>query len=90
MLVLAVPAVLGWKVARCMTFPLLFLFFAVPFGEFATAKLMDWTAYFTILGLRLSGIPVLSEGLRFVIPTGSWSVIEACSGICLLYTSRCV
>ena len=87
MLVLAVPAVLGWKVARRMTFPLLFLFFAVPFGEFATAKLMDWTAYFTILGLRLSGIPVLSEGLRFVIPTGSWSVIEACSGIRYLIAS---
>ena len=80
MLILAVPAVLGWRVTRRITFPLLYLFFAVPFGDFALPKLMDWTAHFTILGLRFSGIPVHSEGLRFVIPTGSWSVVEACSG----------
>ncbi len=33
LLVLAVPAVLGFEVARAILFPLLFLFFAVPFGE---------------------------------------------------------
>ncbi|HCZ16746.1 MAG TPA: exosortase A [Candidatus Accumulibacter sp.] len=87
MLVLAVPAVLGWQLARRITFPLLFLFFAVPFGDFALPTLMDWTAHFTVLGLRLSGIPVHSEGLRFVIPTGSWSVVEACSGVRYLIAS---
>ena len=87
MVVLAVPAVLGWEVARALTFPLLFLFFAVPFGDFAMPKLMDWTAQVTILGLRLSGIPVHAEGLRFVIPTGSWSVVEACSGVRYLIAS---
>lgn len=87
MVVLAVPAVLGWEVARAVTFPLLFLFFAVPFGDFAMPKLMDWTAQVTILGLRLSGIPVHAEGLRFVIPTGSWSVVEACSGVRYLIAS---
>jgi hypothetical protein len=34
LLVLAVPAVLGWRVARVILFPLVFLFLAVPFGEF--------------------------------------------------------
>lgn len=87
MVVLTVPAVLGWTVARRITFPLLFLFFAVPFGDFAYPKLMEWTAHFTILGLRLSGIPVHSEGLFFVIPTGSWSVVEACSGVRYLIAS---
>lgn len=87
MVVLAVPAVVGWEVARAVTFPLLFLFFAVPFGDFALPKLMDWTAQVTILGLRLSGIPVHAEGLRFVIPTGSWSVVEACSGVRYLIAS---
>lgn len=86
-LVLAVPAVVGWQVARRIAFPLLFLFFAVPFGDFAMPKLMEWTAQFTILGLRLSGIPVLSEGLHFVIPSGSWSVVEACSGVRYLIAS---
>jgi exosortase A len=87
MLILAVPAVLGWGVARHIAFPLFFLFFAVPFGDFTMPKLMEWTAHFTILGLRFSGIPVHAEGLRFVIPTGSWSVVEACSGVRYLIAS---
>ena len=87
MLVASVPAVLGWHFARRITFPLLFLFFAVPFGDFALPTLMDWTARFTVIGLRFTGIPVHSEGLRFVIPTGSWSVVEACSGVRYLIAS---
>ncbi len=85
--VLTVPAVLGWQVARAAAFPLAFLFFAVPFGDFAMPQLMDWTAKVTILGLRASGVPVHAEGLRFVIPTGSWSVVEACSGVRYLIAS---
>lgn len=87
MLVLAVPAVLGLSVARRILFPLAFLFFAVPFGEFAMPQMMEWTANATILGLRMSGIPVYREGLHFVIPSGSWSVIEACSGVRYLIAS---
>ncbi|MBD3893575.1 exosortase A [Hydrogenophaga sp.] len=87
LLVLAVPAVLGWHVARVMTFALAFLFFAVPMGDFMLPQLMDWTADFTVLALRWSGIPVYREGLQFVIPSGSWSVIEACSGIRYLIAS---
>ncbi len=87
LLVLSVPAVLGIQVARRITFPLLFLFFAVPFGEFALPQMMEWTASFTIFALRLSGIPVFREGLQFVIPSGNWSVVEACSGVRYLIAS---
>ncbi|MET0518230.1 MAG: exosortase A [Burkholderiaceae bacterium] len=87
MLVLAVPATLGWPVARAIAFPLGFLFFAVPFGEFLMPQLMEWTAHFTVAALRLSGIPVYQEGLQFIIPSGSWSVVEACSGIRYLMAS---
>lgn len=85
-----VPALLGWQVARQLAFPLGFLFFAVPMGEFLIPQLMDWTARFTVLGLRLSGVPVYQEGLEFVIPTGNWSVVEACSGIRYLISSLMV
>jgi exosortase A len=81
MIVLSVPAVFGWAVARTLTFPLAFLFFAVPFGAFAVPTLQLWTADVTVLALRASGIPVYREGMQFVIPSGNWSVIEACSGI---------
>jgi len=77
----------GWRWAAVLSFPLLFLFFAVPFGEAMVPQLMDWTADFTVAALRLSGVPVYREGVHFVIPTGQWSVIEACSGIKFLIAS---
>ncbi|MBK9237021.1 MAG: exosortase A [Rhodoferax sp.] len=86
-LVLTVPALLGLAVTRCILFALLFLFFAVPLGEFLMPQMMAWTADFTVLALRLSGIPVFREGLQFVIPSGNWSVVEACSGIRYLIAS---
>ena len=87
LLVLAVPAVLGARVARVILFPLGFLFFAVPIGEFLMPRLMAWTADFTVLALRASGIPVFREGMQFVIPSGNWSVVEACSGVRYLIAS---
>lgn len=90
MIVVSVPVVLGVPVAATIAFPLAFLFFAVPIGEFIMPQLMDWTAEFTILALRLSGIPVFREGLNFVIPSGNWSVVEACSGVRYLIASLTV
>lgn len=87
MLVMAVPLVLGWSVARAITFPLAFLFFMVPFGEFLLPPLMEGTANFTVEALRASGVPVYREGLSFVIPSGRWSVVEACSGVRYLIAS---
>lgn len=87
MLILVVPVTLGWAVARSLAFPLGFLFFSVPFGEFIMPQLMEWTADFTVAALRLTGVPVFREGLQFVIPSGSWSVVEACSGIRYLMAS---
>lgn len=90
LLVLAVPAVLGWSVTRLILFPLGFLFFAVPIGEFLLPQFMEWTANFTVSALRLSGVPVYREGLQFVIPSGNWSVVEACSGVRYLIASLAV
>lgn len=87
-LVLLVPALYGVAYARVITFPLLFLFFAVPIGEFAVPTLQDWTADVTVMALRASGIPVYRDGHQFIIPTGVWSVIEACSGV--RYLIACV
>jgi exosortase A len=87
LLVLAVPAVLGLQVARRMMFPLGFLFFMVPIGEFTTGVMMEWTADFTVWALMATGIPVYREGLDFIIPSGAWSVVEACSGVRYLIAS---
>lgn len=90
MLVLIVPALLGWPIARINAFPLLFLFFSVPVGEVLLPTLMAWTADFTVTALRFTGIPVYREGQQFIIPSGHWSVVEACSGIRYLIASAMV
>ncbi len=87
MLVLTVPTLLGNAVAGAITFPLVFLFFMVPVGEFALPWMMEWTADFTVAALRFVGVPVYREGLQFMIPTGTWSVVEACSGVRYLIAS---
>ena len=87
MLVACVPLLLGARLAAAIAFPLAFLFFCVPVGEFMMPALMDSTADFTVTALRLSGIPVYREGNQFVIPSGNWSVVEACSGLRYLIAS---
>lgn len=87
MLQAAVWAILGWRAFRILAGPLCFLLFAIPFGHDILPTLMDWTANATVVGLRASGVPVLQQDRYFVIPSGSWSVVEACSGIRYLLTS---
>jgi exosortase A len=90
MVPLAVWAVLGTRIAMALVIPLAFLFFAVPLGEFLVPTLIDWTANFTVAALRASGIPVYREGNYFYIPSGAWSVVEACSGLRYLIASLMV
>ena len=90
MLVGALAGMLGWRLSRVLAFPLLFLFFGAPVGEFLMPALMQHTATFTVGALRLSGVPVFQEGLHFIVPNGRWSVVEACSGIRYLIASLMV
>ncbi len=87
MVPLAVWAVLGTQTLKALLFPLAFLFFAVPFGEFLVPPLMNWTADFAALAIRASGVPIFREGNFLTIPTGTWSIVEACSGIRYLIAS---
>ena len=87
MLDAAVWTVLGLGVVRALFFPLMFLFLAVPVGEFLMLPLMHFTANFTVAALQFTGIPVYREGTFFSIPSGDWSVVEACSGLRYLIAS---
>lgn len=89
-IILAIMSLVGLSISKELAFPLLFLLFAVPIGDFLLPRLMEWTADFTVLALRLTGIPVFREGQSFVIPSGNWSVVEACSGIRYLIASLTV
>lgn len=79
--------VLGLRMSWAMAFPLLFLLLAVPFGDIFIAPLINFTADFTVAAVQMTGIPVLREGTTFSIPSGNWSVVEACSGVRYLISS---
>ena len=81
MLPASVLAILGWPALRLLAFPLSYLFLAVPFGEVFLPPLIDFTAGFTVGALHLSGVPVFRDGNYFSLPSGNWSVVEACSGL---------
>ena len=87
MIPLSIWAIFGTATLRALAYPLAFLFFAVPFGEFLMPRLIDWTADFTVLAIRASGVPIFREGNSFLIPSGRWSVVEACSGLRYLIAS---
>ena len=80
-LLLAIVSTLGFRISRRIAFPLAFLLLCGPVGDFLIPTLMEWTAWFTVVALRASGVPAFQEGLQFVIPSGNWSVVEACSGV---------
>ncbi|KDM90751.1 exosortase A [Photobacterium galatheae] len=80
-------AVLGTAIARQLWFPLLYLLFAVPFGDSLIPRLQMITADLSVWLLNLSDIPVYREGLYLTIPNGRFFVAEACSGIRFLMSS---
>lgn len=83
----SIVTVLGLQLARVLLFPLAFLLFAIPAGEFLVPVLLDWTADFTVAAIRWSGVPVYREANHFSLPTGNWSIVEACSGVRYLIAS---
>ena len=82
-----VLSVLGAAYARALAFPLIFLFLMVPVGQGLVPYLMEFTADFTVLAIRASGIPVFRDGLYFSLPSGDFEVAKACSGIRYLMAS---
>ena len=84
---LTVLTVAGPRVFAVIAFPLGYLLLAVPFGDIFIAPLINFTADFTVAALQLTGIPVLRDGSTFSIPSGNWSVVEACSGVRYLISS---
>lgn len=87
MLVLSFLVVMGLRLFKVLLFPLIFLFFAVPMGEGLVPAMMEYTATATVALVKLSGIPVYRDGMFISLPSGDWSVVEACSGVRYLISS---
>lgn len=76
----AVVTVLGPHVARGLVFPLAYMFFLVPFGEFLEGPLQTVTVEMVMHLLHLFGVPSSVDGVLITIPNGYFEVAEACSG----------
>lgn len=87
MIPLTVLTLAGPVVVRAVAFPLAFLFFAVPFGEFLIPQLMEVTADLTHWLLLLTGFSVYRDGFFIAVPGGDFEIAKACSGIRYLIAS---
>lgn len=82
-----VLTLLGPRVTWILIFPLAYLFFAVPFGDFLIEPMMGYTAHLSVLLLKLTGVPVYMDGYYISIPAADFVVVEACSGVRYLIAS---
>jgi exosortase A len=80
-------AIFGNAILRLLVFPCLYLFLAVPVGEFLLPTLISWTAGVSVAMLELLGVPVYLDGPFIRIPEGDFHVVKACSGIRYLLSS---
>lgn len=74
-------AIFGFRVVRRAWFPLAFLVFAIPVGDFLVGPLQYVTAEISVHLLRAAGIPIFQDALFISIPGASFFVAEACSGL---------
>lgn len=81
LLIIGIWCIVGHRLAAELSFPLGFLLFAVPAGDFLVPHMMEFTATSTVALVKWTGIPVYREGMYFTLPSGSWSVVYACSGM---------
>lgn len=80
-------ACFGKTLFKALRFPLLYLYFLVPFGEAINPILQDITAYLTVAMLNSAGIPVFREGLYLHTAFGLFEVAVACSGLNFLISA---
>lgn len=71
----------GPPVVRVLAFPLGYLLFAIPFGNFMVGPLQTVTAHLAVAALSLTDVPVLMDGHFIDTPASAWHVAAACSGV---------
>jgi exosortase A len=76
----AVVTVLGPSVARGLAFPIAYMVFLVPFGEFLETPLQAITTAMVMPLLHLFGVPASADGVLISTPNGYFEIAEACSG----------
>lgn len=76
-----IPLSFGWAVTKRFIFPVIFLGFMIPVGDFLIAPLQVLTADVSVWMIQMTGVPVYREGLMIELSSGLWEVAEACAGV---------
>ncbi|TGX52281.1 EpsI family protein [Sphingomonas gei] len=76
----AVVSVLGANVSRALLFPIAYMGFLVPFGDFLEGPLQTITVAMVMPLLHLFGVPAWVDGVLITTSNGYFEVAEACSG----------
>ena len=74
-------AMLGNQVTGKLLFPILFIGFALPVWDLLIPVLQDLSADVVFRVIRMLGIPAFQQGNEIVLPAGTLSITEACSGL---------
>lgn len=77
----AVAASLGVRVARLLLWPVLFLYFALPIWWVINTPLQQLTSAVVNRLVVLSGVPAFVEGNFFHLPFGTIQIASLCSGL---------
>jgi len=87
LIIVIVWAFYGWNIVKFLKFPLAFLYFSIPVGDFLIPYLQFITADISVFLIQVLGIPVFRDGMYIQIPNGNFLVAEACSGIRFLIST---
>ena len=74
-------ALLGVPVVRLIWFPVFYLLFLVPTGEYLIAPMQRFAAEFVEICLKLLGVTFYREGTLFELTSGRYEIAEACAGL---------
>lgn len=81
LLLTALVAALGWRMARKSLFPLGLLLFAMPIWDPLTHSLQTASAKMTAVLIWLSGMPAYLQGDLIRLPGGTIEIAQACAGL---------
>ncbi len=76
----AVVSLLGPNASRALLFPIAYMAFLVPFGDFLEEPLQTITVAMVMPLLHLFGVPAWVDGVLITTSNGYFEVAEACSG----------
>jgi exosortase A len=76
-----IVALLGRGILRVIWFPVLYLLFLVPTGEYLIVPMQHFATVFVDISLNLLGIIHYTEGTTFELTNGRFEIAEACAGL---------